>query len=89
MSTGTERERKRTSKRTKRERTKLPQRSDAELQALPDHAFVIETEAARLLRLSPASLTMRRQRGEPPRHVRFGRLIRYRVSELRRMGGTP
>jgi hypothetical protein len=73
----------------KGERVKIPPRSDTELHALPDNAFVTEAEAAQLLRLSSTSMTLRRHRCEPPPPVRIGRLIRYRVGEVRHMGETP
>ena len=69
----------------KRERTKIPPRSVAELSMLRDDALIIEAEAAEMLRVSPIAMTMRRQRGAPPRHVKIGRLIRYRIGELRHM----
>jgi len=50
----------------KRERTKILPRSVVELLGLPDQALVIEAEAARLLRVSPTAMTMRRERGESP-----------------------
>jgi hypothetical protein len=72
----------------KRERFKAQPRPDVELHSLPDHAFLTEAEAAQLLRMSRIAMTMRRQRGLPPRHVKIGRLIRYRVGELRHIGDT-
>lgn len=45
-------------------------------------AFLDERASAALLSLSPQYLRKRRADGDGPKHIRFGRAVRYRRSDL-------
>ena len=48
----------------------------------PQHRFLTPDEAAAYLRLSPRTLEKHRSVGGGPRFRKFGRMIRYTISDL-------
>ena len=50
--------------------------------------FVIQTEAAEILRVSPRTLERLRVTGEGPRFVKIGRRVLYRASDLEAWADT-
>lgn len=49
---------------------------------LPLHALVTPAEAAAVAQISETALAVRRTKGEWPRYLKFGRLVRYRLGDL-------
>lgn len=52
------------------------------LAALPADILVDSLTAAEMLQLSHANLRKRRERGQPPRFIKLGRAVRYRLPDL-------
>jgi len=52
------------------------------LGALPAEIVVNSKTAAEMLQLSHANLRKRRERGQPPRFIKLGRAVRYRLPDL-------
>jgi hypothetical protein len=57
-------------------------RSLEEIYQLPDVALVTPAEAGLVVRVTESALAVRRSRGEWPRYLKFGRLVRYRLGDL-------
>jgi hypothetical protein len=57
-------------------------RSLEEIYKLPDVALVTPAEAGLVVRVTESALAVRRSRGEWPRYIKFGRLVRYRIKNL-------
>ena len=70
-------------KRAERRSMTMAPRTEAELHALPDSAYVTPTEAALLLRISVESLMLNRARRKAPIGFKLGRVVRFTMGELR------
>lgn len=53
-----------------------------EIYKLPPVALVTPGEASLITQLTESALAVRRSKGEWPRYLKFGRLVRYRLGEL-------
>lgn len=49
----------------------------------PDPEYYSPRDAGAFLGLTPKSLEHMRQSGEGPRHIKWGKLVRYRLADLR------
>jgi hypothetical protein len=70
-------------KRAERRDVTMAPRSEAELHALPDDAYITPVEGAVLLRVSVESLMLNRSRRRPPVGFRLGRYVRFTMGEIR------
>jgi hypothetical protein len=57
-------------------------RSLEEIYRLPTVALVTPVEASLITQLTESALAVRRSKGEWPRYLKFGRLVRYRLGDL-------
>lgn len=49
---------------------------------LPPQALITPAEAAAITQISETALAVRRTKGEWPRYLKYGRLVRYRLGDL-------
>jgi hypothetical protein len=63
-------------------RPRLEPRSAEEIYKLPKIALVTPGEASLITQLTESALAVRRSKGEWPRYLKFGRLVRYRLGDL-------
>jgi hypothetical protein len=63
-------------------RPRLAPRPLLELYKLPGHAIVTPDEAEGISGITKSGLAVRRAKGEWPPYLKFGRLVRYRLSDL-------
>jgi hypothetical protein len=63
-------------------RPRLVPRSAEEIYKLPKIALVTPAEASLITQLTESALAVRRSKGEWPRYLKFGRLVRYRLGDL-------
>jgi hypothetical protein len=64
------------------QRPRAPSRALEEIYKLPGIALVTPSEASRITQLTESALAVRRCKGEWPRYLKFGRLVRYRLGDL-------
>jgi hypothetical protein len=57
-------------------------RSLEQIYRLPSIALVTPGEASLITQLTESALAVRRSKGEWPRYLKFGRLVRYRLGDL-------
>ena len=63
-------------------RPRLTPRALEELYKLPSQALITPAEASAVAQITESALAVRRTKGEWPRYLKFGRLVRYRLGEL-------
>ena len=64
------------------QRPRAPSRALEEIYKLPGIALVTPSEASLITQLTESALAVRRCKGEWPRYLKFGRLVRYRLGDL-------
>lgn len=53
-----------------------------QLYRLPAQALITPAEAAAVAQISETALAVRRTKGEWPRYLKYGRLVRYRLGDV-------
>jgi hypothetical protein len=63
-------------------RPRLAPRPLEELYRLPSQALITPAEASAVAQITETALAVRRTKGDWPRYIKFGRLVRYRLGDL-------
>lgn len=57
-------------------------RSLEQIYRLPPQALITPAEASAVAQISETALAVRRTKGEWPRYLKYGRLVRYRLGDV-------